>query len=129
MWLPPGVPKEIPLHNSIDIATSMIRYGGFKSLVRGMKFDEGMALRKKKDPHYYLFAIGTTPASRGQGVGDKIMKAGLKVVDKNGMPAYLESSKPSNITFYRRYGFEVVEEFSPTKGCPPLWLMWREASF
>ena len=128
MWLPPGVSKEIPVLKSLDIAAGMVRNGGLKSLLRGIKFDVGMESRKLTVPYFYLFAIGTTPEARGHGVGGKMMEAGLKVVDSQAMPAYLESSKPSNITFYRRYGFEVIEEFSPAAGCPPLWLMWREAN-
>jgi hypothetical protein len=29
-------------------------------------------------------------------------------VDAEGLPAYLESSNPRNISFYERHGFEVV---------------------
>jgi hypothetical protein len=54
------------------------------------------------------------------------MEQGLESVDLAGMPTYLESSKEQNVPFYRRYGFEVIDRFVPTKGCPPLWLMWRE---
>jgi ribosomal protein S18 acetylase RimI-like enzyme len=127
MWLPPGVSKDIPILNSLDIAAAMIKSGGIASLVRGMKFDAGMAKRKRNEPFYYLFSIGTTPEGRGKGVGGRLMDAGLTVVDEKRMPAYLESSKESNVTFYRQYGFEIVEEYSPVRGCPPLWLMWRKA--
>ena len=36
----------------------------------------------------------------------------LESCDREGMPAYLESSKESNIPFYRRHGFEVTDEVS-----------------
>lgn len=126
MWLPPTVSKDIPLIKSLDIATSMIRAGGATSLIRGLKFDIGMAKRKQNEPHFYLFAIGTTPDGRGKGIGGRLMDVGLAAVDEKCMPAYLESSKESNVSFYRRYGFEVIEEYSPARGCPPLWLMWRK---
>jgi len=55
------------------------------------------------------------------------MKEGLRRVDVDRLPAYLESSKPENVPFYERFGFEVIEEVIPTPGCPPMWPMWREA--
>jgi ribosomal protein S18 acetylase RimI-like enzyme len=127
LWLPPGVKKEIPLWNSLDIAAAMIRHGGFSSLMSGMAIDAHLHKKHPKEPHYYLFAIGAIQGCQGQGIGKKLMRAGLAKADKDGMPAYLESSKEVNVSFYRRFGFEVIEKTKPPKGCPPLWLMWRDA--
>ena len=126
LWLPPGVKKYVPLWNSIDIAASMVKHGGISSIVRGIAVDEFLVRKKPTEPHYYLFAIGTRPSYQGKGIGGKLMEAGLEQANAKGMPAYLESSKKSNIPFYRKFGFEVIEEVIPAKGCPPLWLMWRE---
>ena len=125
LWLPPGVKKKVPLINSIDIALPMIKHSGLWSIPRGIKVDNALCHVKPMTPHYFLFAIGTRPSQQGKGVGGRLMEAGLKKVDAARMPAYLESSKESNIPFYRSYGFEVMERFVPTTNCPPLWLMWR----
>ncbi len=125
LWLPPGVKKHIPLWKSLDIAISMTRHGGFKSIQRGTSVDESLAMYKPTEPHYFLFAIGTRPAQQNKGIGSKLMEAGLEKADREGLPAYLESSKESNLHFYRKFGFEVIEKIEPGKGCPPLWLMWR----
>jgi hypothetical protein len=45
--------------------------------------------------------------------------------DEEGVGAYLESSKESNIPYYRRHGFEVVGEIDFPSG-PRLWAMWRD---
>ena len=79
------------------------------------------------ESHYYLYAIGARQGFQGRGIGSQLMQAGLGKVDADRMPAYLESSKESNVPFYQRFGFELVEECSPGKGCPPMWRMWREA--
>jgi ribosomal protein S18 acetylase RimI-like enzyme len=126
LWLPPGIKKKVPLLKSLDIAPSMIKHCGLKSIPRGIFFDHALCKIKPDTPHYFLFAIGARSAKQGKGIGGKLMEAGLEKVDVAKMPAYLESSKEINIPFYRKYGFEVIERIVPTKGCPPLWLMWRE---
>lgn len=127
LWLPPGVDKHIPLWNSLDTAAVMIRYGGPGAIARGMAVDSFLTCRKPEAPHYYLYAIGARTSRQGSGIGGRLLAAGLEQVDREGMPAYLESSKESNLGFYRRFGFRVTERVVPAKGCPPMWLMWREA--
>ena len=46
--------------------------------------------------------------------------------DREGLPAYLESSKESNIAYYERFGFAVIGELQAAPGGPTLWPMWRE---
>ena len=127
LWLPPGIRKQISTLRSLDIAASMVLHNGIKSLSRGMTVDSALAKAKPTLPHYYLFAIGTRPQQQGQGLGGKLMRAGLAMVDEAGLPAYLESSKEQNVPFYQRFGFEVTQKLTPAEGAPPLWLMWREA--
>ncbi len=55
------------------------------------------------------------------------MRAVLHEVDAEGLPAYLESSKESNLSFYNQHGFEVTGEIHTPRGGPTLWLMWRHA--
>jgi len=41
-----------------------------------------------------------------------------------GLPAYLESSKESNVGYYETFGFAVTREIR-IPGGPALWPMWR----
>lgn len=79
-----------------------------------------------KKPHWYLQVIGTDPAKQGKGFASLIMRDRLAAIDAAHMPAYLESSKQSNIAIYRNFGFEVTSEINIPNG-PTLWPMWREA--
>ena len=68
---------------------------------------------------------GTDPQHQGKGLGSSLLAPVLANCDEEGVPAYFESSKESNIPFYRRHGFEVTTELKLKNG-PSLWPMWRD---
>lgn len=77
------------------------------------------------EPHWYLGMLGTDPDHQGRGVGSALLAPVLERCDHEGLPAYLESSKESNVPFYERHGFQVTDTHD-FKGGPRMWLMWRE---
>ena len=78
------------------------------------------------DPCWYLPLIGVDPCHQGQGFGAKLMKYTLAQCDAQGLPAYLESSNPANITLYERHGFEVMGRIQSASS-PPVHPMYRAA--
>jgi ribosomal protein S18 acetylase RimI-like enzyme len=57
---------------------------------------------------YYLEIAAVQPDTQGMGVGGKLMSW---VVDQIGnSPCFLECTNPTNVAFYERYGFKLVEE-------------------
>jgi GNAT superfamily N-acetyltransferase len=77
-------------------------------------------------PHFYLASLGVEPEHQGQGLGSRLMGPILRICDSDGIPAYLESSKESNIAFYARHGFRVTDELRLSRRGPAMWPMWRE---
>jgi GNAT superfamily N-acetyltransferase len=75
--------------------------------------------------HFYLAVLGIDPPRQGQGFGSALMAPVLELCDREGLPAYLESSKRRNVDFYARHGFRVKRELHLPKG-PAMWPMWRE---
>ena len=67
---------------------------------------EQMENHHPTEPHWYLSLIGVDPARRGQGIGAELLQHTLAITDEQGLPAYLESSNPANVSLYRRHGFE-----------------------
>ena len=61
-------------------------------------------------PHYYLFVLGVSPSAQGRGAGGFLLKSMLERIDREKMPAYLETQKESNVGLYRRFGFEVAAQ-------------------
>ena len=79
-----------------------------------------------REPHYYLNVLGVSPEAQGTGLGSALLTPMLERCDREGVPAYLESSKARNLPFYERHGFRVTGEVSMPLGGPTLWLMWRD---
>jgi ribosomal protein S18 acetylase RimI-like enzyme len=79
-----------------------------------------------KEPHWYLFTLGTEPERQGQGIGSALLRSMLDRIDVEGQCAYLESSKEQNVPLYARFGFEVIDVLRTTWGSPTLWRMWRD---
>jgi ribosomal protein S18 acetylase RimI-like enzyme len=79
----------------------------------------------REPPHWYLAVLGTEPEAQGRGLGSAVLGPVLEQCDADGLGAYLESSKESNIAFYARHGFRVTEEVHLSRG-PTLWPMWRD---
>jgi GNAT superfamily N-acetyltransferase len=127
LWLPPGAAKSYGVGN-LALAWHIVRHGGLTAVRHSLAIDGFMAARRAPlAPHFYLFAIAVNPALQGKGIGSQLMNAALERVDAAHMPAYLENSKYQNIAFYRKHGFELMQETVPAPGCPPMWLMWRPA--
>ncbi|MGH7534120.1 MAG: GNAT family N-acetyltransferase [Gemmatimonadales bacterium] len=105
LWLPPGVgPEEEALVGLIQrTADPSIQPDLFQML-------EQMGRFHPVEPHWYLPLIGVVPAEQGKGLGGALMSYALAQCDGDGLPAYLESTNPRNISLYRRHGFEVMGE-------------------
>lgn len=86
---------------------------------------ERMTQHRPATPHHYLALLATRPDCQGQGLGSALLGPVLARSDREGVPAYTESSNPRNIRLYERHGFGVVDELTLPDG-PPLWPMWRE---
>jgi ribosomal protein S18 acetylase RimI-like enzyme len=77
--------------------------------------------------HLYLAVLGVDPAAQGNGVGSRLIRPGLELCDREGLPAYLETGRERNLAFYGRHGFRVLDELQLPAG-PPVWFLWREPS-
>jgi GNAT superfamily N-acetyltransferase len=121
LWYPPGAgPDEERL-----AAT-------FTETVPGSILDEvfgvfgAMERYHPEGDCWYLPIIGVDPVHQGRGFGSSLMKTSLSHIDEQGLPAYLESSNPRNISLYLRHGFEVMGEIQ-VGSSPVITPMYREA--
>ncbi|MBS0251066.1 MAG: GNAT family N-acetyltransferase [Proteobacteria bacterium] len=78
------------------------------------------------EPHYYLSLLGTCARDRGRGLGMALLTENLARIDAEHMPAYLESSNPSNNHRYESVGFAPVGSFQAPRDGPVVTGMWRK---
>ena len=62
-----------------------------------------------KEACWYLPMIGVDPNFQRHGYGMELMSHMLHEIDRRGLPVYLESSNPENITLYQKCGFDVMD--------------------
>ena len=103
LWLRPGVDSDQAAMGGIvqrSVAESFLPQLG--------AFGAKMAEFHPTEAHWYLPMIGVDPAYQGGGLGAALMKYALQQVDRDHLPAYLESSNARNIPLYQRHGFEIL---------------------
>ncbi|WOJ93354.1 GNAT family N-acetyltransferase [Congregibacter variabilis] len=120
LWYPPGTgPDEERL---VEAMVSTVRPAIHEDCLGLM---EGMA-RYHPQECWYLAVLGTDQAYQGRGLGAQLMKYALAKIDALGLPAYLESSNPLNMSLYKRHGFEEMGSIQ-SGSSPAIVPMLREA--
>ncbi len=64
------------------------------------------------EPHWYLGVLGVDRFAQSRGVGAALLSRWLAGVDRDAMPAYLETDSEGNVHFYERVGFSLDGEIS-----------------
>jgi len=85
---------------------------------------EQMAAGHPAAPHWYLPWFGVERTLQGHGLGTRLMRRCLEIVDESGYPAYLETPNPRTVPFYERAGFSVTGT-AQAGACPPITMMLR----
>lgn len=124
LWYPPG-DTDLSWLGQLRAAPAFVGIIGLLRLPRRLHGLMTIQDKHPSRPHYYLQAIGVEPGYQGRGYSSALINPVLKRCDKEGLGAYLESSKAENIPVYRRFGFEVTEEVALSRHGPSVWLMWR----
>lgn len=127
-WVKPGG-FPLPVANQLRQAAGALwaLWPRPRSLVDGSKYLLAIEKVHMKDPHWYLNLLVVDPSAQRSGAGGALQAAVLERCDAEGFPAYLETQNPDNLSYYRRFGYEVVDELHPVPNGPPLWTMCRPA--
>ncbi|MED5389523.1 MAG: GNAT family N-acetyltransferase [Pseudomonadota bacterium] len=112
VWMP-----SASLHRSV---LDMVRFGALPMLRQGpaavkRQLDAGDAMQRLHHslmprPHAYLQLLGIDPPYQGRGLATTLLQPTLDRLDREGLPAYLDTHNANNVSLYQRFGFEVVHE-------------------
>lgn len=119
LWLPPGVgPDEEAVMEVMGESMDDRRLGE----IEGM-FGQMDTLHPTGE-HWYLPLTGVDPPLQGRGLGSALLRHGLAICDRDGLPAYLEATSERSKDLYLRLGFEITGVIQAGSS-PPMWAMLR----
>lgn len=96
-----------------------------RSMLRGGRYLLAIDTAHPKEDLWYLELLVVDPQAQRSGIGGRLQQDMLDHADREGLDCYLETQKPENLAYYRRFGYEIEKELRPVKGGPPLWTMRR----
>jgi GNAT superfamily N-acetyltransferase len=87
-------------------------------------FDETLESHHPRASHHHLAFLAVTPTLQGRGLGGRLIAEHHALLDRLGMPAYLEAGDPRSRDLYLRHGYQPLDPFRLPQG-PPFFPMWR----
>eukprot|EP01138_Halocafeteria_seosinensis_P008372 gb/GECG01008555.1/.p1 GENE.gb/GECG01008555.1/~~gb/GECG01008555.1/.p1 ORF type:complete len:313 (+),score=23.04 gb/GECG01008555.1/:1-939(+) len=118
VWIPPGYELDEWEFLKSGGYAFLWRFSGWERRMRYLGFGEIVKTRRWRlmkpyqQNYYYLLALGTSEEHLDNPNSAAVVEAVLKQADEAGVPCAVETSKQEAVSFYSRFGFETVEEFS-----------------
>jgi ribosomal protein S18 acetylase RimI-like enzyme len=129
IWLPSGVPDITFWEALRGGGLALIFKGGIKFLGK-MKQDEDFMLELRRrlapTPHWYLSVLGVDPEFQGRGCASRLLRPMLARLDREGIPAYLETDTEGYVPLYQHFGFKLIQEAVLPGSGSKIWIMLRE---
>ena len=120
-WIPPGSDTEM-----MEIDRDLRPGIAAQTDDGGERYEamwEWIASNFPGEPFWYLDHIAVDAEHRGGGVGTALIEHGLALADRDGVPAFLETGRPGNVTYYERRGFRATSDANVPGGGPHIWFM------
>jgi GNAT superfamily N-acetyltransferase len=127
VWLPPGAFPWSTRRKlrSVPMLAAVARTAP-RSFLRFARMGANTERLHPHERHWNLETMGVAPTAQGQGLGSRLIAPGLARADTQRLPCYLTTGRAENLSFYRRFGFEVVaDRLALVPGGPTSWGMRR----
>jgi GNAT superfamily N-acetyltransferase len=96
----------------LQVMPVMIGAFGVRSALKVGSWLSSWSTHDPRDPHVHLGPIGVSHDAQGGGVGTRLMEHYCGAIDLTGEAGYLETDRASNVRFYERFGFALVNEIT-----------------
>jgi ribosomal protein S18 acetylase RimI-like enzyme len=125
-WLPDGAYPLSPARQARQVGAALATLLTPSTVTAGARLLGETQSVHPTEPHWYLTVLGVEPSAQGHGVGGALLRPLLDRLDHDGVGAYLETSKASNVAWYERRGFALARTLEIWADGPAMWTMWRE---
>lgn len=116
---------QLGILDQLLLAPSIFRIAGWWRVRTALKALDVLEAMHPHQPHMYLAFLATDPDHQGRGLGSSLLRAMAERCSAEGLPMYLENTKPENESFYRHHGFEVIHDIHLGPGAPDYYTgMW-----
>ena len=112
VWLPPNTDVSIfQLLFRVGVITCPFKLGlkPFQGIWNYIQHIETVCQRYLKDDYWYLQVISVDSPYQKQGYGRRLIEPMLARFSQQNLPCCLDTEEESNVNYYSRYGFQVVE--------------------
>lgn len=92
------------------VLPALIRGAGLRSSFRVFKWTRDWSRHDATIPHWHLGPVAVDRYLQGKGIGSALLSAFCHQIDAYCIAGYLETDKPENVIFYKRFGFTVIDE-------------------
>lgn len=124
IWLKPGETEITPERAEAGGFTALpglIGEDAFERFFSTISFAEEFHKQDAPRPHWYTMVLGVDPAFQGQGYGKALLAPVLEKAKGDGVPVYLETAQPANVSFYEKIGFSLLRELQEPASGLSLW--------
>ena len=80
------------------------------SLRNFVKWQKAWEQHDPKEPHLHISSLAVLPEKQKQGVGRQLVDHFCNLADSKSLAGYLETDRKENVSYYERFGFELVGE-------------------
>lgn len=114
VWMPPDSKDEMDFWSLCRTgALTLIMRVGRSIFSRIQAYEKYVHQKRKKlidFPHWYLSLLGVSPSRQGEGLAGRLLEYKFKEIEKDSYPVFLETHNEEVIDFYKKFGFEIIEE-------------------
>jgi GNAT superfamily N-acetyltransferase len=123
LWVPPGGGAR---YTEVDEGITKLAVRDEFSDDEGVRYEtlwNSVWEHMPEEPHWLLDHLAVEPDQQGRGIGGALVRIGLEWSERDGVPAFLETSKPRNVPLYEHLGFRVEAAADAPRGGPHVWFM------
>jgi len=110
-----------------DLDAQVVDALGAPAAARWRTAMSAMGERHPAQAHHYLALVGVAGARQGQGIGGRLLRHRLHLLDAALAGAYLEATSPASRSLYLGWGFhDLGRPLDLPVGGPRIWPMFRD---